>query len=509
MAGGITSLPNELLEKIADETTNADLLNLRLTCRQLNEKTLRTVGKRFFQWRLVFIYIKRSIDQLVEISRHQTFRSYVRNVDLASHCLRYDEDTVHWKGLRRQYGEDLECNIDSDVFLQYWKDQQWLTTTGSNIRLMADALAKFPDLVQLSTVHPCEHQLRQLRLIAGDILPELDDPIQNSEADDLSETSVPSTGQRNNDIKPLETEDDMEDESDIDFTKLKMPVGEHDFIDFEFDDDSDCDDSDCDDSDCEGDEDESLGETDRDWDIKTEWPLLFKDGAMTHPSRTARFVVALLIASKARIKNLLVNFEKFFGCEALSVSTEDRHLLQDQLRSLQHLSMRATIDMESEALVQMLQSATNLKELGLWLFNTPSVGYFNNIVSKTKFQKLVTLRLWNCYESRPFGCRAAFYEPSTIIQFLSNSKLTLRDVELVDLAIKGSFIPCLQYMHGAMRLQTLTLHGIDEHLYDQPESEYGKSHVCPELECISLSKNVKSELRKLIKRLRASCGTRY
>ncbi|KAF2104125.1 hypothetical protein NA57DRAFT_50971 [Rhizodiscina lignyota] len=470
----ITSLPEEIVEITIDYITEdvrgwKDILNLRLTCRDLNAKTLHAVGEHFFTDRLVFIYIKRSLDQIIDISRHQTFRKYVLSIQLVGYCLNFSEEDVTADSLARCYGAQLASMIDVTNFLKYWHDQNWLKATASNIRMLASAIDNLPNSVMLQTREPSPTDLRQLCNLAGDIL--------------------------------ILCDEDVHDIGEVDRTggKPYFPDFEH-----EEDDDSDFD-SEISSEDGDGLEEPSeaslLGfaewnkptshEGYGDWNIDNEWPKLFCHATEMQPRLMAEFVIALIVTLKVSIKQLhLASFWRiFYPSDALWVPTDQHRILRERLMVLQDLTISISVGADSEALVRLLTFSENLWSLCMLLGTAQDLRFFDEMASKAKFEELTSWTLYGFWD--PSHRRTHFFKPSTIVQFLSN--------------FAGSFFPCVQYMYSAMQLEKLTLCGIDEHLYNIPESECDGSYTCSALKKVLIDHDMEQGLKALTEDLRKSC----
>ncbi|KAF6803789.1 hypothetical protein CPLU01_16095, partial [Colletotrichum plurivorum] len=157
----ITTLPAETVGVISQYLESPDLLSLRSACRALADKTSTPFQHRFFHTRHVMLE-RRSLQNLVDISRHSVLRYAVQVVELttdhlvapADYMSRADYDACgindECDGIRLGDGETLSLGDDSyEAVIERYRAEwdayrDFLLPKGAWLRDWVEALSNLP-----------------------------------------------------------------------------------------------------------------------------------------------------------------------------------------------------------------------------------------------------------------------------------------------------------------------------------------------------------------------------
>lgn len=136
----LARLPTELFENIASNLED-ELLDFRLFCREVQQKTWRLFKERYFALRQVWME-RHSLETLAAISKYEPLASAVRKIVVATHYfpLIADEDF-----------EEAQYRRDNDSFTRrdLVTDQATLLAGGFATLALSNAFPRFPNLRHL------------------------------------------------------------------------------------------------------------------------------------------------------------------------------------------------------------------------------------------------------------------------------------------------------------------------------------------------------------------------
>lgn len=137
----LEDLPVEMIEAILNELPPEDVRNIRLVCKELEEKSLDYYTKFFFANRTVLLSSQYSVEDLHNISRHPRFGKSLRRVTLVLRSFQFAQMSERWSAfartlksgnaaltqeqkdgyltLRRSYSSMTDC-MDSYVYKSSW-----------------------------------------------------------------------------------------------------------------------------------------------------------------------------------------------------------------------------------------------------------------------------------------------------------------------------------------------------------------------------------------------------
>lgn len=135
----LLSLPNELLENVADYLVRDNsLLSLRLVCRELNDRIFPKVLKHCFEERVVHINFAQSLESFDALSRNDIIRQHVKSVRIST-AGHIDIDYMHRRRCnRRDILPDSMCADNKE-------ERAWLRS-GANAVLLTEAFKRFPNI---------------------------------------------------------------------------------------------------------------------------------------------------------------------------------------------------------------------------------------------------------------------------------------------------------------------------------------------------------------------------
>jgi hypothetical protein len=131
----LLTLPLELLVAVSSHLTTPDLGALRLTCKQTEKSLYEWFSKEFFT-KKQFMLTSRSLQALVDISKHKGFSQKLTHVIVATNV--YTEIPLRFRD-----NEAAAC------YLQGFQDQKTLINTGIDREMLTEA---FENLKNLQTV---------------------------------------------------------------------------------------------------------------------------------------------------------------------------------------------------------------------------------------------------------------------------------------------------------------------------------------------------------------------
>ena len=131
----LVELPSELIDTIATSLPSSDLLNLRLTCAELDAKSFHQFTEGYFRAKQ-FMYSRYALDALVEISKSRLGR-YVRAVSLGPEFSQTDlTDRGHMGEARNRILEWLK---------EYGNDNRHMERTGLDNLMLHEAFQNLPN----------------------------------------------------------------------------------------------------------------------------------------------------------------------------------------------------------------------------------------------------------------------------------------------------------------------------------------------------------------------------
>lgn len=144
-------LPIEVTQQICNWVRPRDLLRVRQTCRELNERTFLLFAQRFFESRCVMI-LPESLENLRQISQHPVLSKAVRTLEISTlYFVPIDELKPF---MEHDHVDDGSwCRTPAAVAYQACHSaQQELLKGDRNIPPLTDALKSFTNCTSISTV---------------------------------------------------------------------------------------------------------------------------------------------------------------------------------------------------------------------------------------------------------------------------------------------------------------------------------------------------------------------
>ncbi|KAE9983534.1 hypothetical protein BLS_004116 [Venturia inaequalis] len=136
----LLNLPAEILEKIASDLED-ELLDFRLCCRDVQQKTWRLFKERYFALRQVWME-RHSLETLAAISKYEPLASAVRKIVVATH---------YFPVITLEEFEEAHFRRDTDAFTrrELVTDQTTILAGGFVTLTLANAFPRFPNLKHL------------------------------------------------------------------------------------------------------------------------------------------------------------------------------------------------------------------------------------------------------------------------------------------------------------------------------------------------------------------------
>lgn len=183
----LEALPSEIVEKIAESLDHAytwphgkDVMNLRQTCRSINQRTARVFVAECFQDVTISVYVRGSLEKFDAMSKSDILSAHLQTVTVSGwhlHCsncpanqfvTKAGKPRLPWFVVREKYNEHL-------------LDQDWLVSTGNNIVMWLTALSRFQKCRNVRYWSGYCNHISELTRVAEDIIPEIknigdDDP---------------------------------------------------------------------------------------------------------------------------------------------------------------------------------------------------------------------------------------------------------------------------------------------------------------------------------------------
>nr|POF15506.1 hypothetical protein CFP56_48701 [Quercus suber] len=147
VASRLAALPGEIVSNIAGRLGSDDFFCLRLTCRDLEAKSLHTFAVEYFSCK-GFIFTTDSLKVLLHIAESQRLRKYLHciqfitaffpdgHIECSNGCSCYGGPTVRQK----------------EAYKDYMADQKQLKSTGDDKRLLAKSFQLLPKLNAIDVV---------------------------------------------------------------------------------------------------------------------------------------------------------------------------------------------------------------------------------------------------------------------------------------------------------------------------------------------------------------------
>ncbi|KAK1707549.1 uncharacterized protein BDZ83DRAFT_712727 [Colletotrichum acutatum] len=133
-------LPPELTQQIASNISPSSLLDFRQTCKRFNTETLDHFIKHFFTTRC-FILERRSLENLVEISRHDVFGPAVHRLHVVLNHISTKHETLMFNDSFALFEVDPGPNWEAHQ--RFLDEQSDMASTGLDIAYLSAAMANF------------------------------------------------------------------------------------------------------------------------------------------------------------------------------------------------------------------------------------------------------------------------------------------------------------------------------------------------------------------------------
>ncbi|KAJ3455961.1 hypothetical protein MRS44_017443 [Fusarium solani] len=144
-------LPTELTEQICSWVEPGDLLRVRQTCRELNERTFLLFTQRFFESRCVMI-LPESLKTLHQISQHPMLSKAVRTLEISTLYFVPPDELQPLLGHEQDGGGSWYRTPAVVAYQAYHSAQQELLKGDINIPPLTDALKGFTNCTSIGTV---------------------------------------------------------------------------------------------------------------------------------------------------------------------------------------------------------------------------------------------------------------------------------------------------------------------------------------------------------------------
>lgn len=454
----LTSLPHELLDNVA-KLLDSDLLSFRLVCRQLNQGAFDRFGKKFFSRKVVYIYIRRSLDVLQGIARHDKLRDYLKPVELAGRFLTYDSDEATPEDIRARQDATRYPHFQPEKFVQYWQGQQWLKTCGYSAGKIVQALKQLPYLEELNAGTLTPHEMHPLHVLLNSLMV----PRHARE--------FPCSCRPGCDWTPLRRVTSDPDDSE-DYWSEEMSEGDS------------------------KEEDEC-----RCPNCRPAWTSPIEQDHLPAPEM-ARYLLGTYIQVGSTIRSLCLSLDgPAFGPGALMVPGGSRLVLKHQLQKLDKLTLKVRLTTDAKPLLDLLSDARNVSNFSLEIQDMTRLGFLSAMAARISFHKLQTLSL-----QFP-GNGKVFVPPSILIKFLRKHSSSLKHLTMRELQTNESFVRCLEFIRDGMSLKSLELTDVDEHSYKDTERACCHVNSCSFLKKVVFKDRVQEALTGLVVVLEVSCGT--
>lgn len=99
---GLLRLPLEIMEVIAQELPEDNLLSLRLVCRDIESKTLRIYTKVFFSEKSFWPFSKLSMEDLGSLCKHPHFSKSVEKIRFVLQFVPFQQLSGNWSTLAKK-----------------------------------------------------------------------------------------------------------------------------------------------------------------------------------------------------------------------------------------------------------------------------------------------------------------------------------------------------------------------------------------------------------------------
>ncbi|KAH6973298.1 hypothetical protein EDB80DRAFT_743170 [Ilyonectria destructans] len=155
----ILHLPAEISTLIFAELPSLDLLPIRRTCKEFYDRAPPLFARIYFQTRQV-MFERRSLDTLVDISKHATFSRHVETLGICAYHLLplndladieppfspYEENVKRTASSTEGAGarspqDDRLSRLDADAYLALWKDQEQMVETRYALNCLTQAMS--------------------------------------------------------------------------------------------------------------------------------------------------------------------------------------------------------------------------------------------------------------------------------------------------------------------------------------------------------------------------------
>ncbi|OBT77177.1 hypothetical protein VF21_05104 [Pseudogymnoascus sp. 05NY08] len=150
-------LPTDIVRIILEIIDREDLLSFRLTCRSFAALGL----PRQFEVIPVVVF-RNSLENLLRISEHPTYRNYVLTIEYGSDMVSNPKSRIHWTRTSNLL-PDPQNNLfsESDIeeayqsHVRYYDDQKHMKATGYDFKTLRSAISRLPNLrgVRLISSH--------------------------------------------------------------------------------------------------------------------------------------------------------------------------------------------------------------------------------------------------------------------------------------------------------------------------------------------------------------------
>ncbi|RSM06997.1 hypothetical protein CDV31_008839 [Fusarium ambrosium] len=145
-------LPTELTEQICGWVDPGDLLRVRQTCRELNERTFHLFAQRFFESRCVMI-LPESLENLHQISQHPVLSKAVHTLEISTLYFVPADELQPPLGPWQDDAASWYRTPAVVAYQAYYSAQQTLLKSGTGIPRLTDALKGFANCTSIGMVN--------------------------------------------------------------------------------------------------------------------------------------------------------------------------------------------------------------------------------------------------------------------------------------------------------------------------------------------------------------------
>jgi hypothetical protein len=117
----LMDLPEELMDKICEELSRTDVVNLRIACRDMKEKTYYQFTRKHFGTQKVMI-TRDSLQSLIDFAKSKTFGT--RNKPIGSCVRELCISAVSFPGAAIREVDGLPLDVSEDEMYRFWKDEE-------------------------------------------------------------------------------------------------------------------------------------------------------------------------------------------------------------------------------------------------------------------------------------------------------------------------------------------------------------------------------------------------